>query len=82
VLELYNLQKGSESESGAVPIATYKESHRDWSVPPPALVIHKASLEVASIGITMLEHIILSLIIIEVTRVGNSARRNHQLQVL
>jgi len=63
-LELHS-DSSSNTLGGSSLIATYKDSRRDWSVPPPALVIHQARIETHSAGWSMLDEIVLSLVLTE-----------------
>jgi len=61
------LRSGNSKSKSSPPIAIYKDSRRDWSI-RDALVIEKASLEINPEGMHIIEHIILSLVIINTIR--------------
>jgi len=63
-----NITLGLHSSTGSSAVATYKDSRRDWSIPPPDLVIHQARIEITSPGLPMIDEIIISLILTEIIR--------------
>ncbi|KZS98266.1 hypothetical protein SISNIDRAFT_448453 [Sistotremastrum niveocremeum HHB9708] len=62
-----------------IPMARFKDSRRDWSIPPPALVIQKARLELQSSALHMLDAVVISLLLAERLRrsKGLKSSRGH-----
>ncbi|KZT35590.1 hypothetical protein SISSUDRAFT_1051147 [Sistotremastrum suecicum HHB10207 ss-3] len=56
------------NESTKALLAQYQDSRRDWSVPPPQLVIKKAKIEIHSPGLHMIDMILFSLLVVELVR--------------
>lgn len=53
-------------------VARYQDSRRDWSVPLPDFVIHRAKVEIYPSGLHMIHMIMFTLLVVELVREDGS----------